>query len=289
MTKGMNPYRHFVSETARLVSGGKNLPLGGLPPSPRPEISPDAPRVLIFSPHPDDECVVGALPLRLLREAKMNVVNVAVTLGSRKDRQTARLEELRLACDYLGFGLLQTRASGLERINPATRAQEPVYWRECVETVAKILALQQPGVLFFPHEADWNTTHIGTHLLLMDALQLQLAKFACYVVETEFWGAMTAPNLLVESSVEDVADLAAALSFHAGEVGRNPYHLRLPAWMQDNVRRGSELVGRQGAVAPDFTFATVYRVRKWAQGRLTDITSGGKFLSRDANLGLLFA
>lgn len=285
----MNPYRRFVSETARLLDEGKSLPLGGLPPPPRPQISPDGPRVLIFSPHPDDECVVGALPLRLLREAKMNVINVAVTLGSRKERQAARLEELRQACDYLGFGLLQTRAGGLERINPEIRAQEPIYWRECVETVAKMLALQQPGVLFFPHEADWNRTHIGTHLLVTDALKLQLARFTCYVVETEYWGTMTAPNLLVESSADDVADLAAALSFHAGEVGRNPYHLRLPAWMQDNVRRGSELAGGQGAVAPDFAFATIYRLRKWTQGRLTDVFDGGKFLSREANPGLLFA
>jgi len=285
----MNPYRHFVSETARLVSEGKSLPLGGLPPPPHPQISPDAPRALIFSPHPDDECVVGALPLRLLREAKMNVVNVAVTLGGRKERQTARLEELKRACDYLGFGLLQTGPDGLERISPATRAQEPAYWQECVETVAKILALQQPGVVFFPHESDWNRTHVGTHFLLLDALKLQLARFACYVVETEFWGAMIAPNLVVESSDEDVADLVVALSFHVGEVGRNPYHLRLPAWMQDNVRRGSELVGGQGAAAPDFTFATIYRLRKWTQGRLTDVFDGGKFLSREANLGLLFA
>jgi len=27
----------------------------------------------------------------------------------------------------------------------------------------------------------------------------------------------------------------------AGEVRRNPYHARLPAWMMDNVRRGAEL------------------------------------------------
>jgi LmbE family N-acetylglucosaminyl deacetylase len=37
---------------------------------------------LIFSPHPDDECIIGGLALRLLREAKWNVINVAVTLGS---------------------------------------------------------------------------------------------------------------------------------------------------------------------------------------------------------------
>jgi len=78
-----------------------------------------------------------------------------------------------------------------------------------------------------------------------------------------FWGQMTDPNLLVESSVEDVGDLMAALACHVGEVRRNPYHARLPAWMMDNVRRGAELVGRPGGAAPDFTFATLYRLRQW--------------------------
>jgi len=32
----------------------------------------------------------------------------------------------------------------------------------------------------------------------------------CYVVETEFWGQMASPNLLVEYSARDVADLVAA-------------------------------------------------------------------------------
>ena len=62
---------------------------------------------------------------------------------------------------------------------------------------------------------------------------------------------MATPNLMVESSPEDLADMMAALSFHVGEVQRNPYHLLVPAWMQDNVRRGGEVVGGQGGAAAD--------------------------------------
>ena len=58
---------------------------------------------LIFAPHPDDEVIIGGLPLRLLRELKINVVNVAVTLGSRADRQAARWQELKNCCDYMGI------------------------------------------------------------------------------------------------------------------------------------------------------------------------------------------
>jgi len=59
-------------------------------------------------------------------------------------------------------------------------------------------------------------------------------------------------------------------------VRRNPYHLRMPAWLQDNVRRGAELVGGQGGAAPDFLFATLYRVRQWKQGRVEDVYSGSR-------------
>ena len=70
-----------------------------------------------------------------------------------------------------------------------------------------------------------------------------------------------------------------ALSFHVGEVQRNPYHLLVPPWMQDNVRRGGELVGGQGGAAPDFSFATLYRVRRWASGELQPVWPGGRIVT----------
>jgi hypothetical protein len=69
------------------------------------------------------------------------------------------------------------------------------------------------------------------------------------------------------------------LSFHVEEVKRNPYHLRLPAWLMDNVRRGAELVGGQGGAAPDFIFATLYRASQWKNGLLHELYSGGKQIS----------
>ena len=55
----MNPYLQLVSELARLVREGKSLPLGGFPGLSGRPTPPDAPRALIFSPHPDDECIIG--------------------------------------------------------------------------------------------------------------------------------------------------------------------------------------------------------------------------------------
>jgi LmbE family N-acetylglucosaminyl deacetylase len=284
----MNPYQRYVSKIARLVTEGRRFPLGGFPVPQRAAVAADAPRALIFSPHPDDECIIGGLALRLLREAGMRVVNVAVTQGSNKARQAARFDELRAACEYLGFNLVQTARGGLENINVKTRTGDPAQWRKSVETIAAIVADQRPAVVFFPHDADWNSTHVGTHYLLTDALARQAADFACYVVETEFWGAMAAPNLTVESTAEDVAEMMTALSFHIGEVQRNPYHLLLAPWMQDNVRRGGELVGGQGGAAPDFLFCTLYRLRRWREGQLQPTYAGGRSLPATVNASTLF-
>jgi LmbE family N-acetylglucosaminyl deacetylase len=284
----MNPYQQLVSEHVRLAQAGQACPLGGLPNAPRPELPADAPKVLIFAPHPDDECIIGGLALRLLREEGMRVINVAVTQGSNRARQAGRVVELENACAYLGFGLLTTGPRGLEKITAPFRQADPVAWSEAVKVIATILTREQPRVIFFPHERDWNGTHIGTHLLMVDALKSLAPGFECFIVETEFWGAMDSPNLMVESSATDVADLMAATSFHIGEVQRNPYHLRQAAWMQDNVRRGGELVGGQGGAAPEINFATLYRLRRWRAADWDRIYEGGRVLSAQARPGELF-
>src|SRR5690349_614780 len=279
----MNPYQHLVSEYVRFAKEGKTYPLGKFARMPRPDLPTNAPKVLIFSPHPDDEVIIGGLALRLLREARWNVINVAVTQGSKKERQAERLAELKACCDCIGFGLVQTTPAGLEKVNVKTREQEPAYWAQSVKVVANILAQHQPRVILFPHDTDWNSSHIGTHFLVHDALKSLPPDFSCFTVETEFWGAMATPNLMVEVSPHDLADLITALTFHVGEVKRNPYHLSLPSWMQDNVRRGGELVGGQGGAAPDFTFATLYRLRKWSHGRLEPLFEGGRQLPANSN------
>ncbi len=286
--KIMNPYHQFVSALARFAEEGKTWPLGGFANCPRPTVEPDATTALIFSPHPDDEVIIGGLALRLLREAQWNVVNVAVTQGSNPARQAERLAELRACCECIGFGLIQTAPNGLEKVNAKARAQEPAHWAQNVQVIADLLLRHRPRVILFPHDADWNSSHIGTHHLVMDALKTLPADFQCHVVETEFWGAMTSPNLMVEISAHDLGDLITALTYHVGEVQRNPYHLSLPAWMVDNVRRGAELVGGQGGAAPDFTFATLYRLRQWRGGQLEPVLAGGRAVAQAENMAALF-
>lgn len=285
----MNPYATFVAELAQQLEHAKQFPLGGFPMPVHAQPSADAPRALIFSPHPDDEVIIGGLALRLKRELGWNVINVAVTQGSNKARQPGRWRELQQCCEYVGFGLLATSEGGLEGINRKTRADNPAEWAIKVECIANVLREQQPAAIFLPHDDDWNATHIGTHHLIVDALKSLGPEFSCMAVETEFWGAMDTPNLMVESSVPDVIDLITALTFHVGEVKRNPYHLRTTAWMIDNVRRGGELVGGQGGAAPDFTFATLYRLRRWSAHQFNPMIERGKFLSASDDLSALFS
>lgn len=251
-------FSDFVRNQLKLLEEGRSIPTGEAPPVFRPPPEPDAPLAMMFAPHPDDECITGLLPLRLQREAGWRIANVPVTHGSNPARQAARHRELARACTWLGWDLLPSPA-------PAGNHPHP----PCgLDDVCGLLATHRPRAIFFPHARDWNSRHTATHGLLMEALGRMPVDFVCEVLETEFWGAMDDPNLMVEGGVEEVADLVSATAFHEGEVARNPYHLLLPAWMMDNVRRGAERIAGQGRSAPAFAFATLYRHSQWGNGRL---------------------
>jgi len=287
VSEAQNPYNQLATDFTSLVKCGRSLPLGGFPALPRPEIPADAPKALYFAPHPDDETIQGGLALRLLREARWNIINVAVTQGSSAARKPERWEELQGACKFLGFDLRQTVPGGLDSVNVKTRAAEPQHWAKYVETISGILSEHKPRAIFFPHEHDWNATHIGVHFLIMDALR-QTPDLSSYTVETEFWGQMDTPNLMVEYDADLVGDLMAATSFHVGEVKRNPYHVTIPSWMLDNVRRGAELVGGQGGAAPSYLFAQLFRLQRWQGGQLESCWRGGRFLAASEAADSLF-
>ena len=284
----MKSYRDFVAAFSNTMKKAKSLPLGQAVSASLPKLPADAPKVLLFSPHPDDEVITGALPLRLLRQGRRQIINVALTLGRHQDRRQPRLEELRGCCEYIGFDLIIAGKDGLTDVYIKTREEDQEHWEKYVETIADMLRENRPEIVFFPHVRDWHPGHIATNQLVLDALKMQEPNFTCYCIETEFWSTMDSPNLMVESSPDDLADLLNALSFHVGEVRRNPYHLKLPAWMIDNVRRGSELVGKRGGPASDFQFATLYRLRLWKDGNLQEVLAKGRFLPSDKNPASLF-
>ena len=223
-----------------------------------------APLVLVFAPHPDDECIVGALPLRLRQEAGWRVTNIAVTLGSKQERRAERWAELGAACDVLDFELRLLAADGFEQVKPEAADARTPLWQQQVRLVAELLAAERPALILVPHAGDGIPTHIGVHRLVSEALTL--ARIDTVFAHTEFWATQPGPTTLIETGQRDTARLVRALACHHGEIARNPYHLRLPAWMADNVRRGGELLAGPGETPPDFAFGTLYRLTRWRAG-----------------------
>ncbi len=258
----------YVRATVKAMEAGRAIPLG---PSKKPLIAPQAKaaagkflKVVVCSPHPDDECLIGALPLRLRLEAGARVTNCAITLGSNLGQRARRLRELESACRAVGFDLVVcNRPSGFDRVNVDNRSNHPDEWAAKVEALREIFQIEQPDVVFAPHAEDWNSTHVGTHYLAVDALGAYLERSGrgpLPLIETEFWHENPAPNLMVGVSLEVEANLLMGTAEHGGEVRRNPYHLRHPGRMMDKVRLGSEVVGGQGGPAHPFPFAELYRV-----------------------------
>jgi len=262
--------------------------VAALPPA-FPRVAADAPVCLLLSPHPDDEVITGGLPLRLRRQDGWRVVNAAVTLGSNPARRAARWAELTDCCKRLGFDLLSAsgeQVNGLERISPHTAKREPGHWAQAVQCVADLLLQLRPQLVVCPHDNDGHVAHLGTHHLVMDALRQVGCEVRPHLLLTEYWNTQPHPGLMVQLSAQDVADLVAALSLHAGEVSRNPYHLTLPAGCIDAVRRGVERVGAPGAGAPGFTFATLYGWQRW-NGSGAEVQDP-QVLPLDASPGRLF-
>jgi len=227
--------------------------------------------ILLCAPHPDDETLTGTLSLRLRREAHLAVCVLAITLGSDPARKEARKKELSAACNILDFDLLLScEPLAFDGVTAFTRGQDPAGWQRMVETVTYHLVSRNPEMVIFPHDRDMHPTHLGTHFLMLAALQNYSKEKAkdVILVETEFWHPLEKPNLLAGIQPEDVALLTTALARHQGEIARNPYHLRLPARLMDNVRRGGELIVGHRRETPDILFGELYRVSLLKNGIL---------------------
>ncbi|MDD1785566.1 PIG-L deacetylase family protein [Burkholderia gladioli] len=254
-------------------------------PLPSIDLDHDRPLAMLVSPHPDDECLVGGLALRLRREAGYAVLNLAATLGSLVERREARWCELSQACGRLGFALADAGFAGREPISEARRHADPTSWERDVALLAALLDRYRPRLLMFPNARDGSATHIGVHRLVLDALQRY--ERPLWLAQTEFWGTLDDPNLLLELRKAEVATLLDALLCHRGEIARNPYHLRLASWLSDSVRRGGENVPGAGAQPPSFPFGALYRVDRWS-GRAIETVERRAILDGGADLRELF-
>lgn len=240
----------------------------GLPfVSKKPMLEKSTKTALIVSPHPDDECINGGLALRLKQELGYQIINVPFTLGSKQERRASRHEELKRACKILNFTLTEPLEEGREE-----------------KDLVKLLDHHRPQVVITSHNQDRHATHIRCSEIVMKALQ-QISVNP-YLAFHEFWQAQTSPNLLVEFDYTVVKELMLALSEHRGEIERNPYHLRLPFWLADNTRRGSELVGGTSISSSQILYSGIYRVMKMEGKKMRDLPH--QILAREHSLKTLF-
>lgn len=246
------------------------------------------PVVVLCSPHPDDEMLTGALPLRLQREQGARVINLAVTLGSAPSRQSARWQELQAACVVAGFECQQLEVGS--GFNLKLGEHGGPEWSVAVEALGAVWADHGPDLVFLPHAEDHHPAHVATHRLVVAALEVftSAGGKSVLAVETEYWRPMASPNLLVGLDAHDVAWLLEALSCHRGEIERNPYHLTQPPRMMDTVRRGSELVKVMNRQRPEFLFGELYRVTRWQQGCGHAVSFEQGWLGPGQDLGMIF-
>ncbi len=159
-------------------------------------------------------------------------------------------------------------------------------WPTKAKELKSLIQKYQPNLILAPHLKDHHPTHIKTGKLLEKVLKT--SKIKTLVAWTEFWGAMEKPNCLVEVPNEILELQMKALVMHAGEVARNPYHLRLPAWMMDNVRRGGEIISNVGGEVPKMPFGVIYHLQLFKNGKLTKVKLPTPFLSSLADLAQIF-
>ncbi len=227
--------------------------------------------VFILSPHPDDECISGSLALRLGLENQMKLINIAVTLGSNKERQKERLKELRDANKVLN---MKMEVLGED-------------WKTKEKELKILLEKYRPQIVIAPHVKDHHPAHVKTGELLLKTVKKSKLP-ATIIAWSEFWGPQKKINLLLEVPQEVLELQIKALQKHVGEIKRNPYHLRLPAWMMDNVRRGSELVSGKGSEAPNMAYGVLHQLQLLKNKKITSLKLKKSVLTSEDDIGQMF-
>jgi LmbE family N-acetylglucosaminyl deacetylase len=245
-------YGAFVRAQESLLLGATGLKASSLPPLTRSGIGPFQ-RIMILSPHPDDECLVAGLPLRALEEWGSEVSVLPFGFGSKPERRSERLAELTRAVAKLGFRLIRGTGdpSGLPELGAAG--------------LAEVLKREAPDALILPHLEDGHETHRRCARLGREVGSIYAAASGrkLDIFETGYWQDLPDPDVLVPLASEQVIRMGEALMEHVGEVKRNPYHLSLPAHLIDQARKGSERVGGAGARPdPETVYAALYRRRQ---------------------------
>jgi LmbE family N-acetylglucosaminyl deacetylase len=196
--------------------------------------------ILIVSPHPDDECILGSIALRLQWENKCPIFVLPATYGSQYTQRARRLDELQAACKTLNWSLynrsLTKNFSMLE--------------------LKKILEKLKPVAIVTYHPRDNHPTHSKISQIVLDCLKQNNITSTLFL--GEYWSTLRRPNLSVELSIKNRSQLIKGLKNHKEEIKRNPYHLSLESWWNDSSRRGRELLKISAKSFGEVTHTALY-------------------------------
>jgi LmbE family N-acetylglucosaminyl deacetylase len=173
--------------------------------------------VLVIAPHPDDETIGCGGTLCLHRQRGDRTAIVCLTSGElglkhlpRVKAWTTREREAKAAAKILGAArvhFLRQPDWGLsEHVGPAAAA------------LRRVLALEQPQLIYVPHEADGHPDHQAAMPILQRALkQTHQAGPELAVRAYEVWTPLAAPD-----QVEDISRMmpskVRALRAHASQL-----------------------------------------------------------------------
>jgi LmbE family N-acetylglucosaminyl deacetylase len=193
-------------------------------------------RVLVISPHPDDESIGCGGALRKHVEAGDAVRAVFLTSGEkgghgRSEQETARVREreAQAAADVLGIG----EREFFRLPDGAVRAT-----RAAVLRLRESLVNWKPEVIYLPHAAEMHVDHRAAARLLKQALS-GLSRYHPRVLMYEIWTPLQEIGEIVDitpfvpvkrAAIRAHRSQCAVMDFAAAALGLNRYRGELHCW-----------------------------------------------------------
>ena len=153
-------------------------------------------KVLIVAPHMDDE-IIGCAGTITLHKPNMSRIAVVFLADD-----ACRMEENKHAADLLGADQLYHL-----KLRDGFVAQD---YEAGVHSLIEIIQIEQPDIVFMPHEKDRHVDHVAAHGIAMDAIEkarywktTQPVWKTDYVFEYEVWSFL--------EEVSEVVDISSVL------------------------------------------------------------------------------
>ncbi len=257
-------FKLFLRLQLWLVKAAEWIPLGNYKPARTKARQLNGRTVLLICAHCDDESM-SMMPLGVrYQEEGYQVVCLTLTIGKEPKDKVRRRKELLKACNFMGIQSVLLVHEGVLR---EIKSKDPADHEIVISRLTREIAIVRPHTIIL-HGLDRHPDHIAVCNFTLEALK-RMPGFSCVLAFSEFWGKLTRPNVQVQISVKNLAFLLKALSFHVGELSRNPYHLLWPFMLMLN-RLYSEVVSGWGGKATPFPLSALYEVVLCTDGMVSD-------------------